>query len=172
MLGVHPNTVSRRYMAGIRWLHDYLNHPRALPVLRAVDWRDWALGNVEEVAERFEGTAAPGPGRPARISFAIDERIPELHCRGSTERDIVGLLNVEFARTDGRPWTRSSVRSVLRRYNAPRRPRGRRRTRGCTVPATSRRPTTERLNVGSRSVTRRGSWLQPRGLGGSRSGDE
>jgi hypothetical protein len=130
ILGVHRNTASRRYMAGIRWMHRYLNHPVALPALRHVDWRDWALSNSEEVAEAFESPGIPGPGRPAQIPFEVDKRILELHCGGSTEREIVAALNAAFPRTEGRAWTRASVRSVLRRYNAPRRPRGRRRARG------------------------------------------
>jgi hypothetical protein len=134
VLGVHRNTVSRRYMAGIRWVHAYLNEPRPSPVLRVVDWRDWALTNVAEVADTFEGALAPWPGRPIEIPLEVDPRILELHCTGSTERQIVATLNTEVTRADGRRWTRSSVRSVLRRYNAPRRPRGRRRARGTYRP--------------------------------------
>jgi hypothetical protein len=149
-LGVHRNTVSRRYMAGIRWLHSYLNQPRPVPVLRVVDWRDWALTNVEEVADAYESVAMPGSGRPVQIPLEVDERILELHCAGSTEREIVAVLNAELPRSDGREWTRSSVRSVLRRYDAPRRPRGRRRARGSYAPGDITKSNYREIEFGQR----------------------
>jgi hypothetical protein len=127
-LGVHRNTVSRRYMAGLRWVRSYLNDPTDVPVLRAVGWREWAQMNVDRVLGDFESRSG-GPGRPASISPEVDELVLRLHCGGATERTIVAALNDELPRADRR-WTRSSVRSVLRRYDAPRRSRGRRRTRG------------------------------------------
>lgn len=125
-VGVHPNTMSRRYMNGLRWLVDYLNEPRTLVQRRAVSWRAWATANVEAVLAAVEDDARPGPGRPPQISLAVDERALRLHCAGSTERAIVDALNLEFPRSGGRQWTRSSVRSILRRYRAPKRPPGRR----------------------------------------------
>jgi Sigma-70, region 4 len=127
-LGVHPNTTSRRYMRAVRWLTDYLNGPRSVEPIRELAWREWARKDVDRARMALEDGQAPGPGRPIVISRTVDETVLRLHCAGSTERNIVQELNRKHPREGGREWTRASVRSVLKRYRVPKRPRGRRRT--------------------------------------------
>jgi hypothetical protein len=148
VLGVSPNTMSRRYNGGVRWLIDYLHDPKTSAPVRQLDWREWALTNVQEVLEGLELKRPPGPGRPPTISSEIDERVLRLHCAGSSERAIAERLNDEYPRGDETPWTRSSVRSVLNRYAAPRRPRGRRRTPGTYRPGDITRPDYLEIEVG------------------------
>jgi hypothetical protein len=129
-LGVHQNTASRRFMDAVTWLTDYLNGRLAAPEIRSVNWRQWVSGNAAEVLERLEESRAGRSGRRPSFPPEVDARIVVMHCAGATERSICAALNSEFPRADGSTWTRSSVRSVLRRYNAPRRPRGRRPAKG------------------------------------------
>jgi hypothetical protein len=124
---VHRNTMSRHYVAALRWLRTFMEDPPRLPRRRSVDWREWAQTSDEDILEDLEpATRDSSLGRPTQISPKVDERVLKLHCGGSTEREIARTLNVEFPLPDDRSWTRSSVRSVLRRYQAPKRPRGRR----------------------------------------------
>jgi hypothetical protein len=124
---VHRNTMSRHYVAGLRWLRTFTENPRRLPQRRSVDWREWAQTNDDDMSGASEQAAkVSSSGRPPQIPREVDGRVLRLHCAGSTEREIARTLNAELPRPAGDSWTRSSVRSVLRRYGAPKRPRGRR----------------------------------------------
>jgi hypothetical protein len=146
--GVHPNTMSRRFMRGLRWLTDYLNDPCPLERLREVEWRSWAAEYSQSVLDAVEREEQGGPGRPPEIAREVDERVLGLHCAGSSERSIVEVLSREFPRADGREWSRSSVRSVLRRYRAPTRPRGRRVRRGHYRPGDITQPNYREIEFG------------------------
>jgi hypothetical protein len=147
LLGVHPNTASRHYVSAVRWLTEYLNKPEPLAPVRELSWRAWARANAERVRESLEDRHAPGPGRPVKMSIAVDETVLRLHCGGSTEREIAETLNRRHPRED-RQWTRASVRSVLKRYQVPRRPRGRRRPRGSYRPGDFTRPDYREVEFG------------------------
>jgi predicted DNA-binding protein (UPF0251 family) len=129
-LGVHRNTTSRRYMRGLRWAVEYLNKRPPMERIRELKWRDWVHATVAVPPPLELRKAKARRGRSPSISADVDLRVLELHCSGTTERDIATALNAEFRRTDGRRWTRDSVRSVLRRYEAPVRPPGPRPTSG------------------------------------------
>jgi hypothetical protein len=147
-LGVHPNTTSRRYMTALSWIRSYLNGAIDAPTLRELSWREWAKTNVEYVLEDFLEPPSGGPGRPASISLAVDELVLRLHCRGVTQRMICATLNERFPRADGRTWSRSSVRSVLHRYDAPQRARGRRPRPGTYRPGDITQPNYREVEFG------------------------
>jgi hypothetical protein len=120
--------VSRRYNAALSWLHTYLQTREPHPVLRELTWREWAQGNAERVLADMQDGGAGGPGRPASISDEVDKLVLQLHASGLTQREIAARLNTRFPRATD--WTRSSVRSVLKRYSAPQRPRGPKPSKG------------------------------------------
>jgi hypothetical protein len=148
VFSVHPNTASRRYMTALRSVHASLNGVSSTPVIRSVEWREWAGSNVERVLTDFDSSRPGGPGRPPTISREMDELVLRLHCAGAKEREIVDVLQREFPREDNGAWTRSSVRSVLRRYHAPRRPRGPRPRRGSYRPGDVTRANYREIELG------------------------
>lgn len=122
-LGVHKNTASRRYLAGLDWLVAFISHPDTRQPLRKISWR---------AAVPLEGPAedAPPPagrrGRPQRIPLVVDVEVVRAYCAGQTQQEIADHLNARRISAVGKLWRPSSIRSILRRYNVPTRPRGRR----------------------------------------------
>jgi DNA-binding CsgD family transcriptional regulator len=130
-LGVHPNTASRRYLAGVAWLAGFLTAPELGPALRRLDWREAVRdlpppprSRLPEKARAGRGRA--GGGRPRRIPVAIDVEVVRCYCAGLTQQEIADRLNARTVPAVGREWRRSSIRTILRRYNVRTRPRGRR----------------------------------------------
>lgn len=158
MLGLHRNTTSRHYTRAIRWLTEYLNKPEPIAPVRELGWRAWARADAEHAREVAEDGHAPGAGRPVEIPIGVDETVLRLHCGGSTEQEIAQALNRTQPRED-RQWTRASVRSVLTRYQVPKRPRGRRRVPGSYRPGDFTRPDYREIEYGLRGLRARVGWV-------------
>jgi hypothetical protein len=124
-LGVHPNTASRRYLAGLSWLAAFLNAPEVCPAVRTLDWRE-SVPDLQPVPlSELRRMPARG-GRPRRIPLAVDVEVVRLYCAGLTQQEIADRLNERGVEPVGREWRRSSIRTILRRYGVPVRPSGRR----------------------------------------------
>lgn len=137
-LGVHRNTASRRYLRGLDWLAGYCRAPDSL--LRPLRKLEIPVAPPNrEVGRSGPLGSSRRRGRPQRIPLWVDVEVVRAYCAGQTQQEIADRLNVEGIDAVGSEWRRSSIRTILSRYNVPRRPSGRRMTQVGYSPGTGKR---------------------------------